>query len=438
MKRTLSIILTVILLLCSFTTVAIGEEKPEWQTKEITIRFLNRWAQGVDALYEPLTAAIAEFTAMYPNITVEYDAVAGADDVQFYEKMRTAAATGNMYDVFQNYGGSTIRSYVDSGLLVDLTAEFEKDPEWKADFIDVFDMWQFEGMEGTFGVPFTYFTTLLYCNTELFEQYGLEIPKTISEFEAVCDAFVAQGVTPIPRSGEGWRWAHWATGMIMQKYGTQLIYDLANRTKKYTDEEMMSIANMFLEWQEKGYFGQNIASLDSTTEQVLFSTGKSPMIAIGTWLPETIMANNPDLLDKVEVCWFPYFDEAPEYANGNMGGPNEGLCISKKDEATTQASIELVKYLTSAETVTKIAENAPYTLFSVKAEPSANLNPLTKKCKELIESVDPALRTEVDQYDPIAGMQDTLRNAYAGMMAGGTAEEAMEKVQEEIDNYIGY
>ena len=66
------------------------------------------------------------------------------------------------------------------------------------------------------------------------------------------------------------------------------------------------------------------------TEQLLFSVGKSPMIAIGTWQPENIVMNNPDLLDKVEVVWFPYFDDHPELANGNMGGPNEGLSITKR------------------------------------------------------------------------------------------------------------
>lgn len=437
MRRFACFLLAVLMVLLACSVVATAEQVPAWQTKPITIRFLNRWAEGVDALYGPITSAIKEFTTKYPNVTVEYDAVAGADDVQFYEKMRTAAATGNMYEIFQNYGGSTIRSYVDSGLLLDLTDEFKADPAWRDSFMDVFSMWQFDGMEGVYGVPFTYFATVLYCNTDLFKQYNLQIPKTISEFESVCDAFVKAGVTPIPRSGEGWRWAHWATGMVMQKYGQQLVYDLANRSKKYTGEEMMSIAQMFLDWQAKGYFGQNIASMDSATEQLLFSTGKSPMIAIGTWQPENIVMNNPDLLDKVEVVWFPYFDEHPELASGNMGGPNEGLCITKKDPDTTAATVALLKHLTSAETVSKMWESAPYTPFAITtAKQPDNMNSLTKRALKLITDEKPVLMQEIDQYDEIAGLQDTLRNAYAGMMAGGTAEEAMKKVQDEIDNYI--
>ena len=64
------------------------------------------------------------------------------------------------------------------------------------------------------------------------------------------------------------------------------------------------------------------------------------------------------------------------------------------------------------------------------------MNSLTKRALKLIAEVNPVLMQEIDQYDEIAGLQDTLRNAYAGMMAGGTAEEAMKKVQDEIDNYI--
>jgi hypothetical protein len=64
------------------------------------------------------------------------------------------------------------------------------------------------------------------------------------------------------------------------------------------------------------------------------------------------------------------------------------------------------------------------------------MNALTKRALKLITEEKPVLMQEIDQYDEIAGLQDALRNAYAGMMAGGTAEEAMNKVQDEIDNYI--
>ena len=190
---------------------------------------------------------------------------------------------------------------MDSGLLLDLSDEFEADPEWRNSFMDVFSMWEFDGIEGVYGVPFTYFATVLYCNTELFEQYNLEIPKTIAEFEAVCDAFVKAGVTPIPRYGEGWRWAHWATGMVMQKYGQQLIYDLANRTKKYTDEEMMSIAQMFLDWQAKAISAEHRLFGGERDRAAFVFHRQVPMIAIGPCQPENIaMKTRP--LDKVEVA----------------------------------------------------------------------------------------------------------------------------------------
>ena len=82
-------------------------------------------------------------------------------------------------------------------------------------------------------------------------------------------------------------------------------------------------------------------------------------------------------------------------------------------------------------------ESAPYTPFAITtaAQPDS-MNSLTKRSIELIADVNPVLMQEIDQYDEIAGLQDTLRNAFAGMIAGGTAEEAMKKVQNEIDNYI--
>ena len=420
-----------------------GEDEPvftegvtHWQAEEgIVISFLNRWAQGVDAMYEPMTAAIANFEAEYPNVSVDFVAIGGADDVQFYERMRTAAAIGDMFDIFQNYGGSTIRSYVEAGILLDLTPIFDTDPEWRSSFMDVFSMVEFDGIEGTFGVPLTYFATVLYCNTLLFDEYGLEIPTTLREFEEVCDAFVAAGVTPIPRSGEGWRWGHWSTGFIMQFYGADFIFDLANRDASPTGPEMMRIADMFLDWQSRGFFGDNIASLDSTTESVMFAMGQSPMIAIGTWLPESVINNNPDLLPHIEVVWFPYDEDRPDLRYGNMGGPNENLSVSISDNPhVTAATVALLKHMTAADTITEAWVTAPYTPFAITtATPPSTMNPLTIRSIELITSVNPSLMQEWNMYDPIGGMQDIVRNAYAGMMADGSSQEAMERIQAEID-----
>ena len=49
----------------------------------------------------------------------------------------------------------------------------------------MFDLWQFDSVEGTYGVPYRYFGNILYYNKDLFEKYNLEVPKTIEEFEEV-------------------------------------------------------------------------------------------------------------------------------------------------------------------------------------------------------------------------------------------------------------
>lgn len=36
----------------------------------------------------------------------------------------------------------------------------------------------------------------VYYNKELFAKYGVQVPTTLAEFEAVLDTFVAAGVTP--------------------------------------------------------------------------------------------------------------------------------------------------------------------------------------------------------------------------------------------------
>ena len=407
-----------------------------WQDAEnIEITMLTRWAEGISNMFDPLTASIESFEAQHPNVTIDHVPIGGADDTQFYERMRTAAAVGDMFNIFINYGGSTIRSFVEAGIILDLQPSFDADPEWRDSFLDIFGMWEYDFSDGVYGLPLFYFATVLYVNTLLFEEHGLEVPTNLTELEAVSEAFLEAGVTPIPRSGEGWRWGHWATSFIMQSYGSELIYGLANRTHRYDGPEMMGIAERFLDWQSRGFFGDNIASLDSQTESLMFAMGESPMIAIGTWLPQTVSINNPDLIPYIDVVWFPYNESFPEMRYGAMGGPNEGLSISIDDDPNvTAATLAFLKYLTSEDTVTRMWEVAPYSLFSVRTvAPPAAMNDLTRRSMELIHSVTPLLMHEMNMYDPIAGMQDIVRNAYAGMMAGGSAEEAMGRIQSEID-----
>lgn len=414
-----------------------GEEQPSGDGEPVKIKFLNRWAEDT-VLGAAIYKACQDFMEANPNVEIEYDAVAGADDTQFYEKMKTAAATGDMYELFQNYGGSTIYSYVESDVLYDLTSEFENDKEWKDNFLDLFSMWEYQTKEGVYGVPFTDFATVLYCNKDMFESRGLKYPETISEFEAVCDKFLEEGITPVPMSGEGWRFAHLLSGLVMRKYGEDYIYDLANGKEKYTGDKMLELVNLMKSWQDKGYFGENIASLDSATEQALFSTEKSPMIAIGTWQPTNILENNPEFLERkgVDVIWFPAFEDKMDLKGGSMGGPNEGLSIAKKDEATTAATVKLVKYLTSPEVVTEIWKADPTQIFAVKsATPPEEMNYLTKECIDLINNTATGLMQEIDQYSTIASLQDRLRNSLAGMVAGNAPEAAMKEVQDEIDSH---
>lgn len=62
MRRFAGFLLAILMVLSTFSALTAAEQLPAWQTKPITIRFLNRWAEGVDALYEPVTLAIKEFT----------------------------------------------------------------------------------------------------------------------------------------------------------------------------------------------------------------------------------------------------------------------------------------------------------------------------------------------------------------------------------------
>ena len=195
MKRILAALVTLCMLLTVSVSLASAEET-------VTLSFVRTGTPEV--LHEIFDDIIANFEAEYPNIKIDMQDLGWSDAEK---TLQTMASSKTLPDVMYHLPG-TIFDLADKGLVLDLTPYV--DDELRADmYPSMMEAGVYNGKQ--YMITCGGSTIMLWYNTELFEQAGLDPenpPKTWDEFLAACEALSAiEGIAPIglyanPSGGE--------------------------------------------------------------------------------------------------------------------------------------------------------------------------------------------------------------------------------------------
>ena len=347
------------------TATEVTEEVTEETTEEtvevaydgspVTIKFYHTMGASLTAV---LDAYIAEFNAIYPNITVEYTSVGSYDDVR--DQISTEITVGAQPNIAYCYPDhvamynlaqvvQTLDSYIDSAAVA-VTADGSYAPvglsaEQKADFIEGYynEGKQFgDGLMYT--MPLSKSTEVLYYNKTFFEANNLTLPTTWEEMEKVCAAIKAIDPNSIPLGYDSE--SNWFITMCEQY---QSPYTSATGDHfLFNNEQNRAFMKMFHGWMQKGYvttqtlYGAYTSGLFTSTTEVksYMSIGSSaganyqrPTAVDGVYPFEVGIATIP----QVNV-------DAPKVISQ---GPS--VCVFKKADATEVAASWLfVKFLTTS------------------------------------------------------------------------------------------
>ncbi|MDD3140993.1 MAG: ABC transporter substrate-binding protein [Lachnospiraceae bacterium] len=109
---------------------------------------------------------------------------------------------------------------------------------------------------------------IMVYNKTLFEELGIEIPKTYDEFAAACKKLADKGITPWEIPGaDGWQ-HQLAFFQISGSYeeATPGLYDNLNTNKAtFADNaSMLKVLEQFKDLSDKGYYGEDWIGTDST------------------------------------------------------------------------------------------------------------------------------------------------------------------------------
>ena len=299
MKKTLAILLTLVMVTAVLFSAGCNNvvggdanfDVPEggYDGSAVTITFYHTMGANLRTV---LDAYVAEFNALYPNITVVHEQVGSYDDVR--DQISTQITVGNQPNIAYCYpdhvalynlakAAVTLDNLIASQETVtrqDGTTEIlGLTDEQKADFIEGYynEGKQFgDGLMYT--MPFSKSTEVLYYNKTFFEQNNLTVPTTWDELEATCAAIKAIDPASIPLGydSEG----NWFITMCEQ-YGSP--YTSASGDHYLFDNDQnKAFVKEFREWYQKGYITTQTIYGAYTSGLFTASTGQKSYMSIGS------------------------------------------------------------------------------------------------------------------------------------------------------------
>lgn len=163
------------------------EEKPK-------LIIYHWWTAGGEK--EAIDAVISLYKEKYPEIEIVENPVPGGAGVTMKAVMKALMVAGSPPDTFQVHAGAELKEYVDSGLLRDVTDLWKKNGYDKVFPEGMKKMVTINGK--VYSIPINiHRSNWLWYNKKIFDELGLEPPKTLDELLEVCKKIKEAGYWPI-------------------------------------------------------------------------------------------------------------------------------------------------------------------------------------------------------------------------------------------------
>jgi raffinose/stachyose/melibiose transport system substrate-binding protein len=335
--------------------------------------------------------AADQYMADHPNVKVKITVL---ENEAFKTKLTTTMQAGKVPDVFQSWGGGTLKEQADAGLVTDVT---DATSSWIGDLNEAgVGLYQVDGKQ--YGVPYNLGMVGVWYNKALFKKAGIDAPpETWDEFLEDVNKLKAAGITPLA-VGEKDKWPgmFWWANLSLRIAGKDALaqagedgsFDSEGFVK--AGEELKRLIDM--KPFQDGYLA---APWDGAGgEAATMGNGRAAMDLMGQWAPSTFAANSKDKKGP-DVGWFPFptVDGGAGQADEQFGG-GDGFAIGK--DAPPEA-VDFVKFLVSTETANK-------------GGASGAILPVMKGTESSVE--DPNMKAVLDARSEASFVQLYLDQAY--------------------------
>lgn len=347
MNRKLIALFLLVSLCLGLCSVASAEDK-------YTIKVLTIWSDTDDGDVGPTIVRILdEFCATHEGFDYEYEY---CQQFETAAKLAVLVASNDVPDLFVYEPGSAMNELIDNDVMVNLSEHFQ---DLGLDLEEVYSPAAIGALHSVSEYDDIYYVCnglsgeAVWYNKPMFEEYGLEVPQTWDELEALCDKLLELGIQPFALPND----AQWPMTRWIMMYAARLAgYDVHLRASvndgiRFDDDVFIQAATKIQEMCQKGYFGQGFNALTQDDGYAMFLNGKCAMLYQGTWGIANFRAANVEAgeLSAEEIGHFNpgYIEGSPispeEVAATVAICPNMGICVGKErfDQGTNH---EFLKY----------------------------------------------------------------------------------------------
>ncbi|MEU6035934.1 extracellular solute-binding protein [Actinomadura sp. NPDC047616] len=255
-------------------------------------------------------------------------------------------------DVFYNWGGASLKSLVDKGLVEDLTDELAANPGWREKYLpSTLAPVTFDGR--VYGVPaLSMQPVVFFYNKNAFERIGAKPPTTLDELFALIPRFRKSGITPIALAGkQPWTELTWLEYLVDRIGGPEVFRRIADGDRTgWRHPAVLRAAQLIRKLVDAGAFNRDYAEIayDNGESLTLLHTGTAAMELMGTWEYISLLDQAPDFVAGDELGWFAF----PAVPGGEgdprniVGNPNNFYSV-RAGSPHKKISVEYLRTLAS-------------------------------------------------------------------------------------------
>lgn len=275
-------------------------------------------------------------------ITIEDDSQSADQD--WKKKIAADFAVGNEPDVIQYFTDANASDVLAAGKFVSIDDIKAVYPDYAKDTLPA-ALAAASNPDGVQrAVPTTGYWEGLFCNKDLFDQYGLELPTDWDKMLKAIDTFKANKIVPIAVSLNNVP-HYWIEFLMLSAAGA----DGYKTVPTTAPADWCKGLEMFKTLRDLGAFPVDTDTIDNDYAGELFKNKQAAMQLDGSWYAGGI----PDQYNTVLVT-FPVIPDGKAITGSMVGGISSGFYITKKawdDPDKRDAAIKFVMAHTSAAAV---------------------------------------------------------------------------------------
>lgn len=239
------------------------------------------------AKLEALDNLVAGFESENPNVTVNVESTSMDN---YTDVVKLKMSTGEAPDII--FGSpKTYSDLVEGGQILDLSDQ---------EFISRISEDALANVtidESVYGIPLDQMANVVFYNKDIFQELGLEVPTTYSEFIEVCKALEESGYVGCAAGYQDT--ISIGANFYTIFYGANYLDGAENYVSEMTSgtsaSEYASMADSLNQWREiMEYQNEDRKTIDTDRAEQIFANEEAGMIIIGTWGLGAIMDYNPE------------------------------------------------------------------------------------------------------------------------------------------------